>query len=154
MIIDDLLEFADATTITTATGRALLGDVIDLGAPPSGTVYRDIGNGDPLYLVIQIDTAVTSAGAATVQFELVSDAQAAIAVDGTASIHFVTAAIAKATLVAGYYVAVIALPREGVAYERYLGVISNPATAALTAGKANAFLTRTPPSWKAYTDGV
>ena len=156
MILDSLLEFADATALSTsATGLALVGNVIDLGAPPSGSVYRDIGSADPLYLVINIDTAVTSAGSATVSFVLASDAQAAIAVDGSASQHFATAAIAKASLIAGYSVAVIQLPRDGgVPYERYLGILQNVGTAALTAGKFNAFLTSTPAVWKAYTDGV
>lgn len=148
MILDERSEFADATTIPTATGRSLLGDVMDL------SVARDIGDGEPLYLVVQIDTAVTSAGSATVSFELVSDAQAAIAVDGTASLHAASAAIPKATLVAGYTAFVVALPREGVAYERYLGVISNVGVATLTAGKANAFLTHDPAKYKAYNNAI
>lgn len=150
MILDELGEFADATALSqVGVGLALVGDVIDLG------VARDIGNGEPIYLVIQVDTAVASAGAATVEFQLVSDAQAAIATDGSASVHFKTAAIAKAALVAGYCVAVVALPFDGgVPYERYLGILQNVGTAALTAGKINAFLTRTPAAWKAYSDGV
>lgn len=155
MILDSLEEFADATALSTAgTGLALVGNVMDLGAPPTGSVFRDVGNGRPVYLVIGVDTAVTSGGAATVAFSLASDAQAAIAVDGSATIHFVTAAIPKATLIAGYRVAVIALPWEGVAYERYLGILQDVGTAALTAGKINAFLTLDPAVWKAYTDGV
>jgi hypothetical protein len=156
MIIDTLGQFASKVALSTAaTGLALVGDVIDLGAPPQGSVFRDVGNGEPVYLVITIDTAVTSGGAATVSFVLVSDAQAAIAVDGSASQHFATAAIAKATLVAGFQVAVIALPMDGgVPYERFLGILQNVGTAALTAGKFNAFLTRTPAAWKAYTDGI
>lgn len=143
-ILDERTEFADATALSTAgTGRALVGDVID------SSVARNVANGRPLYLVIQVTTAVTSAGAATVSFEFVSDAQAAIAVDGTASMHFASAAIPKATLVAGYKAVVIALPLEGVAYERYLGVIANVGTAALTAGAINAFLTTDPNRWKA-----
>ena len=56
MIMDELLEFADATALSTAgTGLAAVGDVIDLGATP-----QDLGNGQPLYLVIQVDTAITS----------------------------------------------------------------------------------------------
>lgn len=157
MIMDALLEFAtDAALSTVGTGLALVGNVIDLGAPPQGSVFRDIGGGAPLYLVIIIGSAaVTSAGAATLAFSLASDAQAAIAVDGTASLHVTTAAIAKATLVAGYLVAVVPLPRDGgVPYERYLGILQNAGTAALTAGKVRAFLTTTPPNWKAYTDGI
>ena len=147
MILDERNEFADATALSTAaTGRALVGDVIDLGA--SG----DIGNGEPLYLVVQVDTAVTSGGSATVSFELASDAQAAIAVDGSATVHTVTAAIPKATLVAGYVAAAIALPIG--TYERYLGIIQNVGTAALTAGKVNAFLTRDVSKWVATPDAI
>lgn len=148
MIIDNLGEFADATALgTSGTGRQLVGDVVDLGE-----AARDIGNGEPLYLVVQVDTAVTSGGNATVSFELASDAQAAIATDGTATVHFATAAIPKATLVAGYNAAVVALPQGN--YERYLGLIANVGTAAATAGKVNAFLTKDVSAWKAYADAV
>lgn len=148
MILDTYTQFADAEALSTAgTGRALVGNVIDLGA-----ASRDIGNGQPLYLVIQVDTAVTSGGSATVSFELASDAQAAIATDGTATVHYASAAIAKATLVAGYMVAAVALPMG--TYERYLGVLANVGTAALTAGKVNAFLTTDVAKWAAYADGI
>lgn len=148
MILDDRNEFADATALSTAaTGRALVGDVIDLGS-----TTRDIGTGEDLFLVVQVDTAVTSAGAATVSFELVSDAQAAIAVDGSATTHFASAAIPKATLVAGYTAVAVKLPPGD--YERYVGIIANVGTAALTAGKVNAFLTPDISKWKAYADAV
>lgn len=148
MILDERNEFADATALSTAaTGRALVGDVIDLGATSS-----DIGNGQPLYLVIQVDTDVTSAGAATVSFELASDASASIATDGSATVHAVTAAIPKASLVAGYVAAAVALPIGS--YERYLGILQNVGTAALTAGKVNAFLTTNVAKWVATADGI
>jgi len=146
MILDERTEFADATALSTAgTGRALVGDVID-------TNNDGVNFIDNLWLEIQIDTSVTSAGAATVSFELVSDAGAAIATDGSASLHFASAAIGKATLVAGYEAVCVQLPK-GV-YERYLGVIANVGTAALTAGKINAFLTPNPSAIKAFPDAV
>lgn len=154
-VLDSLGEFADATALSTAgTGLALVGNVINLGAPPTGSVFRDIGNGRPVYLVVTIDTAVTSGGAANVSVSLVSDAQAAIATDGSATVHATSASIAKATLVAGYVLFIIALPWEGPPYEQFLGILQNVATTALTAGKINAYLTLDPPAWKAYTDGV
>ena len=56
MIMDERLEFADATALdTTGTNVDLIGDVIDLGSTAS-----DIGNGQPLYCVIQTVAAVTS----------------------------------------------------------------------------------------------
>lgn len=143
MILDERNEFADATALgTSGTGRQLVGDVIDLGG-----VTQDVGNGQPLYLVIQVDTAVTSDGSATVSFELASDAQAAIATNGTASVHFATAAIAKTSLTAGATVAAAALPMG--TYERYLGILANVGTAAVTAGKINAFLTHDVAKWVA-----
>lgn len=149
MIMDERTEFADATSLNTgAAGSYLIGDVVDLT-----NTGRDIGNGEPdLYLVIQVDTAATSGGSATVQFHLASDAQAAIAVDGSATYHYTSPAIPVATLVAGYGAVAVPLPRGN--YERYLGVLQTTAVAALTAGKINAFLTMNPPKWAAYTDGV
>lgn len=149
MILDERTEIADATALSTAgTGLALVGDVIPL------SVARNIGAGKPLFMVITIDTAVTSSAAASVAFRLVSDAQAAIAVDGSATEHGRTNAIAKASLVAGYTF-VIPVPLEASQpYETFLGVLQDVTTTALTAGKVNAFLTTTPKATKAYPDGI
>jgi hypothetical protein len=96
---------------------------------------------------------VTSAGAATVQFQFASDAQAAIATDGSATVHAQTEAIPKATLVAGYQ-RVIPLPLELPVYEEFLGILQITGTAALTAGKVNAYLTLDPPQTKAYPNSA
>jgi hypothetical protein len=153
MYMDERTEFADATALNTGgAGSYLVGDVIDLdpaSVAPNTTV--DL-YGSELYLVIQVDTTATSGGAATGQFHLVSDAQAAIATDGTATYHFSTGAIAVATLVAGYRVACVKLPSGS--YERYLGILQTTAVAAFTAGKINAFLTADPAIWRAYADNV
>ncbi|CAB4199436.1 hypothetical protein UFOVP1326_46 [uncultured Caudovirales phage] len=150
MILDELLEFCDATALNTGGAASyLIGDVIDLGA-----AARNVGVGpQPVYLVIQVDTAVTSGGAGTYGFSLCSDAQAAIAVDGSASYHYSTAQIAKATLIAGYVVAVVALP-QGIMYERYLGIVQTTAVAAATAGKVNAFLSYDVANWRSYPNVV
>lgn len=145
-ILDERLEFADATSVAAAAGTALIGDVIDL------ETARDIGNGQPLYLVITTDTEIITGGSAgTIQFKLASDAQAAIATDGSATDHwasrlFVTDdAAANDTLMnAGGIIACIALPAEGPVYERYLGILAVIATTTVTAGKINAFLTLDP----------
>lgn len=156
MIMDERLEFADAVTVAHAAGTVLLGDVIDL------EVARDIGNGQPVYLVITVDTEVITGGSAgTIAFQLVSDAQAAIATDGTATVHidtgtFVTddSAANSAQLNAGGLICCIALPIEGHVYERYLGVLYIIGTTTTTAGKVNAFLTLDPTPWKAYAEGA
>jgi len=148
MITDSLNTFAKSVALNTgAAGNYLVGDVIDLQN------VRDLGQGNPLYLVIQVDTAATSGGAATASFSLVSDAQAAIATDGSASVHITSPVFAKADMTAGKSILVATLPREGTAYERYLGILQTTAVAAFTAGKIDAFLTMDPAGWKAYPDG-
>lgn len=143
-VMDSRAEFCDATALNTgAAASYLVGNVMDL------SVVRDIGNGRQVYCVISVDTAVTSTGAATTAFQLASDAQAAIAVDGSQTVHYTSAVIPKATLVAGYQI-VFMLPLELPAYEQFLGIIQVQAVAPLSAGKINAFLTLDPPRWKAY----
>jgi len=158
MIMDDRLEFADAVSVAAAAGTALIGDVIDLGA-----TARDIGRGQPLFLVITCDTEIITGGAAgTVKFQLASDAQAAIATDGSATVHidtgtFVTddAAANDTQMNAGEIIYSGPLPVEGHVYERYLGILCVTATTTTTAGKINAFLTLDPPHGKRlYAEGV
>lgn len=157
MILDELTEFADATSVAAAAGTALIGDVIDLG-----TAARDVGNGEPVYLVITVDTEIITGGVAgTINFKLASDAQAAIATDGTATVHFQTrdfvtddAAANDAILNAGGVLACIALPTEGPVYERFLGILATIGTTTVTAGKINAFLTKNPGKWKAYPNAA
>jgi hypothetical protein len=145
MILDKRNEFCDATALNTgAAGTYLIGDQIDLGAA------RDIGIGEPLYLVITVDTPPTSGGAATAQFTLASDNSASIATNGTASVHFQTKAFTVAEMTAGAVLAAVALPTEGVAYKRFLGILQTTGTAAFTGGRINAFLTHDVAKWKSY----
>lgn len=150
MIIDKSLEMASAVALNTgAAGTYLVGSQIDTGA-----IVRDLGNGKLLYLVLQITTAVTSAGAATVQFILASDAQAAITTDTTETRHWTSMAFPKASLVAGFQIA-IPLPMENPAYERFVGILQVTGVAALTAGAINAFLTFDPPyESRLYPDAI
>lgn len=149
MILDERSEFCDATSVINAAGLFLVGDVMDL------TVARNIGSPPrPLYMVIQVDTTfLAAAGAASVSFIIASDAQAAIAVDGSATVHYESMVIPKATLIAGFAI-VVPLPGQKPDYERFLGVLTRIATNPLTAGKINAFLTHDPKQWKALPDAI
>lgn len=155
MILDERNEFADAASVVGDAGTALIGDVIDLGAADSL-----VGNSDGLYLVVQTDTEVITGGdAGTIQYFLASDAQAAIATDGSATIHAASPVIVTdgtdatgAKNRAGACPLVVKLPQG--TYERYLGVLCTIATKSVTAGKINAFLTADPASWKATADGI
>lgn len=147
MILDKKLEFADAVSCNTgAAGTYNVGDVLDL------TLARDIGNGQPLYLVVSVDTGITTAGSAgTVAFQLVSDGTDTISTT-TQSVHAVSKAwtTGSSAIAAGTVLFAIALPMEGTVYERYLAVQQVTGTTALNAGKINAFLTHDVAKWVAY----
>lgn len=131
MILDERVEFADATTLPTGTGTNNIGDVVDLsaGVPVQTATRIGADASKQLYIHFTVTTAVTSGGAATVQFQVVS------ADDDALSTNVViinqTDAIAVATLVAGYQ-EIVALPHK--IGGRYLGIREVVATAALTAG--------------------
>lgn len=150
MITDKLTTFCDSLALNTgAAGDYALGDVIDLQD------LRDIGNGTPLYLVISVAVQATSGGSATLGFSLVSDAQNPVT-PASASVHLTTADFAVADLVAGKSIAQIAIPLEGIEYERYVGIVQHTKVAAFTAGAVDAFLTMVPQNNKHYPeyDGV
>ena len=150
MILDERAEFCDATAINTgAAGTYLVGDVMDLD------VARDVGAGKTMWVVIQVTTAFTSGGSATVRWQLASDSVAAIAADGTESIHADTGFLtAVASCVAGFQWAIAIPPEMSEAFERFLGIQQVTGTAAFTAGAINAFLTIDPPArWNPLADG-
>lgn len=155
MITDKLTTFAMGESVANAAGIDLIGDVIDLED------LRDIGTGVSLYLVIQCHTAIITGGTAgTISFAIASDAQAAIATDGSATVHaatgtFVTDDAALNDLNIGTVILKVALPMEGVeTYERYLGILATVGTTTVTAGAIDAFLTTDVSRWKAYADGT
>jgi hypothetical protein len=149
MFMDSNLEFADAESVGTPNNTTVnVGDIIDT------SVIRDVGAGQPLYLVITIDTAVTSGGSAKVAFLMVSDSSTTIATDATATKHIETDDIAVASLIAGYTM-VVPLSSVNPAYERYLAFqVKETAGQALTAGKVNAFLTLDPHGWDSKADNT
>lgn len=148
MIIDKTACFAEATLLHTGgAGTYIIGDWIDLRN------VRDIGQGGDLYLVILVDTAATSGGAATLQLSLVSNGATPLVTAG-ATVHAATPVFPLAQLTAGKSLLVVRLPLEGNAYQRYLGIMQTTGVAAFTGGRVDAFLTPTPAAWKAYADAV
>lgn len=144
-ILDRLTEFADNVAVAGSAATRNVGDVIDL------QVVRDLGNGQPVYLYVLVNDAPT--GATTVEFRLVSDSSDTIATDGSASLHWSSGAIAIANLPDGERF-VVALPLEGVEYERYLGFqVVNVGATDLADLDVSAGLTLDPMGWKAYPEG-
>ena len=70
MIIDARNEFSDAQDIAGAGAAVIVGiNQIDTSA-----VVRDLGAGDPIYLIVTVDTdIVASVGASTLKLALCSD---------------------------------------------------------------------------------
>lgn len=126
-IIDKFNEFSDAQAVTTGSTTSTYS---------FDTKSADIGTGEDTYLTIQVDEAVTSGGAATVDFKYVESDNADLSSSTTLAS---TGAIGKATLVAGYQAMKIKIPANT---KRYVGVIYTVATADLTAGKFSAFLSK------------
>lgn len=154
MILDKKLEFCDAVSVVKTAGATVqnIGDIIDT------TLARELGGDQTLYLVINVDTSIITAGSAgTITFQLVSDSTDTIATDGSQTVHyrskaFVTDDDALNDLDAGDTAVCVPLPfgLNDSAYERYLALQIFVLTTDTTAGKVNAFLTTTPAVWKAY----
>ena len=146
MILDERTEFAADTAVTTSTGTANFGSLIDqtLAVPRMG--------GDAskqMYLVITVTEAFTTGSTAEVAFQLASDAQDPLATNGTQTINLTTAAYDTGDLALGTQFIIPVNTGDG---ERYLGLQTIVTTAALTAGKITAGLTLDPKGWKALPD--
>lgn len=144
MIIDKENAFSLAQAVTSSAAST---DYLDLGPFATGADDRDIGQGEDLRLVIVVDTTTASTGSSTVTFALQTDDTSTF---GSATTLWTSAAIAKATLVAGYKVADIPIPK-GV--EKYLRVYYTLATADLTAGAFTAVIVKDSQDVKSYPAG-
>jgi hypothetical protein len=102
---------------------------------------RDLGIGGEMWFEVLVTAAVTSAGAATVKFDLVTDSVAALTnvVDSTGVGVLVSSAVfPKATLIAGF-TSRVQLPASA-SYLKFIGADYVIATANLTAGTFEAKL--------------
>lgn len=125
-MITDKLNMFSGLAGQAVTASAASTDVLDLGPLTHGNTRRDIGAGEPLYLVVAVLAAATAAGAATVNFQLqTSDDNA------TWVTLYDSGAKALADLTAGKQPVAVVLPR-GV--RRYLRLNYSVGTGPLTAG--------------------
>lgn len=139
MILDKHNSVSIEQAVTAAAGST---DYIDLGTP------RDIGLSEPLAMAITCTETTASAGASTVQFQLQCDDNPSFSSPKTV---VETAAIPKATLVAGYQ---LFLPLPVGLNERYVRLYYNVATADLTAGKFSAQITQGIQKNVSYSDAL
>jgi len=127
MMTDALLQLSAAQVVTAS---AVSTNTIDLGQ------NRDLGPGSDIYAAFTVDEAAVAAGAATVTFQVISSAAAALT---SPTVLIQTDAIGKAELTLGRRPIVIEIPSSILAAQpigqRYLGVQYVVATGPLTAGK-------------------
>ena len=132
MYVDKELLLSDAQDLSQVAGSYYSTNAINLSG-----VVGDPGNA-PLYVVICVDEAFTSGGSATVQFDVIDEADATL--DGSSVIIVSTRAIAIATLSLGKVIA-IPLP-AGLITQQYLGLKYTIAVATTTAGTVTAFVAK------------
>ena len=151
MWMDKRAEFCDGVSVdTSGSATKLIGNVMDLG------VAQDIGAGHPTYLIIQVTEQF--AGGTSCQFVLASDAQAALAADGSETRHYASDVYTVAQLTPGFTMS-IPLPsgdtvqgEDTAGYERYLGM-ETIQVGTMSAGKINAFLSPDSYGNVTYPDG-
>jgi hypothetical protein len=133
MMTDALLTLSSAQAVTAS---AVSTNTVDLG------VARDLGQGTDLFVVIGVDVAATASGSATVNFQVISSAAAALT---SPTILGQTDAIGKAELTLGRKPIVLRIPSAILLAQpvgqRYLGLQYTVATGPLTAGSFTAYIT-------------
>ncbi|SFY21773.1 Bbp16 family capsid cement protein [Azotobacter vinelandii] len=149
MYIDKQAEFADGQAVTATAISTNVVDLYPLGNAVNANTVRDIGVGEDVYLIVQVDTAATAAGAATVTVTLESDSASGMA--NAPVVHYSSKAFALAELTAGATLLAVKLPAGD--YKRYVGVRFTVATGPLTAGAFSAFLAKDINAFKAYVNG-
>lgn len=141
MMIDKENLLSDSQDLAQVAGTYASTNAIDLGAAgtvPAGFQARgapghDLGRSPMMEILIQVDETFVGTGA-TVQVDIISSASANL---GTPTVLASSAAIAKATLIAGYQFR-LSVP-QGIT-QRYLGVQYTIAVATTTAGKVTTAL--------------
>lgn len=149
MYVDKQAEFSDNQAVTATAISTNVYDLFPVGNAVNSNAVRDIGVGEDVYLVVQVDAAATAAGAATVTVTLESSTTADLATSPT--VHFASATYALAALTGSKTLFAMKLPAD--AYKRYIGVRYTVATGPLTAGSFSAFFAKDIQAFRAYTKG-
>lgn len=148
MYVDKQAEFSDSQVVTATAISTNVYDLFPIGNGVNSNTVRDIGVGEDVYLVVQVDSTATAAGAATVQVTLESSAAAGMT---SPTVHFASAVYALADLTGGRTLLAIKLPAGS--YQRYIGVRYTVATGPLTAGAFSAFFAKDIQAFRAYVKG-
>jgi hypothetical protein len=139
MYVDSQLLFSDAQAVTAAAAST---NSIDLGAA------RDIGTGEPLYVVCVCDVAMTDGSSdSTLAVTIEGDSTSTFTPDGSDALFTFSALSAAGTVK-------YARLSPGMASNyRYLQLRYTPANGNLTTGSFTAFLTTNIDRYVSYADG-
>ena len=139
MILDKQNMYSDDQAVTTDAAST---NVIDHGAPgtPKGAsraLYRDMGVGVCIPLLVQVTENFASGGSPTLVVKLQADNDEAF---GSATEVYASAALAKTALVAGARIPMMAVLPEGLneRYTRLYYDVTADTTHVFTAGKITA----------------
>lgn len=150
MILDKLALFDDKTLLTSfIVGANLSAFSYDTGLPDTpraigpgggigGPLLHDIGRGRPIWLLVQIGTAATSGGAATIIARFVSADNGPLTTNLTPILQTPDTVIPLATLAAGYRFPFKTVP--GKVTRQFVGMQYTVGTAVYTAGTISAGL--------------
>ena len=134
MIFDTQLLFADDQAVTaTAISENVL-QMRDMGTVygASAALTRDIGDGNPVPLLVQVTTTFATLTSLTITLESADNA----ALSTNAVVHWSSGAVAAASLVAGFQVPIRYLPKD--IEKDYLGLRFTVGGSNATAGKIKA----------------
>jgi hypothetical protein len=134
MITDALLNFCSGQAVTAS---AVSANAIDLGSA------GELGAGETLRIGVTVDQTVTAAGAATVNFQVISGSGVGGGViNAGITVLAQSGPIPKADLVAGRRPILLSVPRHLLGAQaqgqRYLGLQFTVGTGPLTAGQFTA----------------
>lgn len=140
MYIDSQELFSDSQAVTATAAST---NLIDLGA------IRDLGVGEPIYVVVGCTVAMTDSGSdSTVTVTVETDDSSAFSSATTSQ----TIGTFSATSAAG--TALIAALQVGGANERYVRLKYTVANGNLTTGSFDGFLTRNIQKYTSYPDNI
>lgn len=150
MIVDKFLEFSDAQAVTATAVSTNVVDLYPLGNGVGTNTTRNLGAGEPLWLIVRTVAPATDVGSdATLTVTLESSAADTLT---SSTVHFSTGALAFGTFSpAGAQIAAVQLPAGN--YGRYIGVRYTVANGPLTGGTFDAFIVEDAQQYQPYASG-
>lgn len=148
-MIDDANMFSDGQDPAVAAAGNIISTRV-LSRLAADNLTTNLGAGKPVYLVVQVETAITHQANATLQITLESDSAAALNVAPTVHLDSgaidLTAVPANAAL--GFQWFAVALPSGD--YQEFIGLRFAAGVADVTGGGIDAFLVDTLETWQPY----